>query len=569
MYYGYVRVSSYTQGQKGISLDIQEKYLRQQADLLGLEFILKREVESGKNLEGRAVLTELIKTLKKDDVLGVYDDSRLSRNTEDSIKIAVALASKGAKLQVGGRFVDVDNPTDEFTYIINSAVAQYQRKIQNAKAQASIKVQRDAGNYVIAGSLYGYDLSRKKGRTIATINESEARVIKYIHSQFQAGKNLYSISTTVGLKIGRCRVILLNPIYMGKFQISKIDRCRHPEAIREEDMIDSNIYPPIIDADTYWKSVRLYRISHKPKDYSYRKSVNEFSGVYKGYCCGAGMVSVHYTNRDYHYYGVTNHRPTCQIKMRGQVRADDIEHITRALMLLTLKSGLEVATFYNEQRALLYGSIEEVRQEIIGKEKELRENDAKIARLIDLAAEGVGIDIFKGKLASLKEEEQKIKNTITELKATVAAKEGSIDELIQAENEESIDKYLMGDKEERRNFYFRHIKSAIVYPDRIEILFINLKKFIVTRRKQLHDEYLSFRMFFNGEEQNSGRISTKDGTISFIPVKTKDEFVQWTNSYYDKLAKEVNEELTAYYEAKKQSPEVDDYKGCRHSIKTN
>lgn len=540
-YYGYVRVSTVTQGLKETSLEVQEAYLRKQAEDLGMNFILKREVESGKNLEGREVLTQLLKTLTQDEVLGVYDDSRLSRNTSDSIKIAAALANKGAKLQISGKFIDVDNPTDEFTYIINSAVAQYQRKIQNAKAKASIQLKRNRGDFICSSCFYGYELVKKRKKTIAVIKEDEARVIRYIHDAFQHNKSILSIAKAVGFNAVRVKDILVNPLYMGWFYLGNENKAKKPELITQDLLIKSNIYPAIIDENTYWNTLSKYKKFHKPRDYAYRQSVHVCSGVYRSACCGIGLVYGDYSG-DLHYYATTNHRASCKSRKRYFVRVSDLELISQAIMLLTLKSGIEVAMFYAEQRNLLYGSVQEVKDKIDAKEMELAKNAKKLQRLVDLAAEtDIGVDVFKEKITEIKKEEKDIKDEISILRITVAAQEGSIEELIEAENEDSIDEFLYGDNEQRRNFYMSHMKSAIVYEDRIEVQFTNLKQFVIEKRKTRSPKEIksSFTMYFGGEEQAKGYIYLTDGHVEFIPVEG-DDFVQYSNNYYKQLAAEVN-----------------------------
>ena len=543
-YYGYIRVSSYGQGLRETSLTVQEQFLRKRAESLGLDFILQKEVESGKDLEGRPVLAKLIKTLKKGDFLGVYDDSRLSRSAGDSIRIAQALANVGAILEIAGRVIDVENPTDELQYTINAAVAQWQRKVQNAKAKASIQLKKDSGEQVMSGSMYGYDLIRKRGKTTAVINADEAKKVKFIYDAFIKGKNLYSISKAVDLPVSRCRTVLLNPIYMGKYLIEKVNKYKNPEQITDDKLIKSQIYPAIVSEDDYWKANSLYQQSHKPRDYAYRKSIRVLSGVYRASCCGVGLVYVN-AQLSFAYYANTVHKPDCALKTRFQIREQDLESISRATMLITLLSGAEVASFYAEQRNLLYGTIDEVKQKIILKEKELKNNTVKINHLVDLVTEsGIDAAIFKNKIGELKKEESEIKNEITALRITAKAKEESVEDLIESENEESIDAFLTGDNEQVRNFYFRHIKSAIVYEDRIEILFANLKQFTVMRRKRGTKKFndVAFKMFFKGEEQNTGIINLLTGKVKFDLIETDDENInKYLNDYYAKLANDVNE----------------------------
>ena len=82
MYYGYARVS--TVEQNDTSIEVQLEFLKHQAEEIGESFTPKYEKASGKDVEGRDVLKSLLLSLKYGDILGVYDNSRVGRNTEEN-----------------------------------------------------------------------------------------------------------------------------------------------------------------------------------------------------------------------------------------------------------------------------------------------------------------------------------------------------------------------------------------------------------------------------------------------------------------------------------------------------
>jgi hypothetical protein len=104
VFYGYARVS--TIGQNDTSIEAQLEYLRLQAESLGIPFHPYSEKKSGKNLTDRDVLPMLIEKSREGDVLAVYDNSRLGRNTEENLNIVKLLHKKGVKVQINSKLVD-------------------------------------------------------------------------------------------------------------------------------------------------------------------------------------------------------------------------------------------------------------------------------------------------------------------------------------------------------------------------------------------------------------------------------------------------------------------------------
>ena len=540
-YWAYTRVSTDVQGQKETSLIVQENYLKERAKFHNMTCIVKKEVQSGKNLEGREVLVQLIKTLKAGDILGVYDDSRLSRNTEDSIKIATALANIGAKLEVAGKFVDIENPTDELTYIINSAIAQYSRKVQNSKAKASIQLKRQNGDYVSNSRFFGYDMVKKRGKAVITVNQEEAKIVQYLFDSFLNGVNIYNLRKDTGLSSTRIKDILVNPLYMGYFCLEQKKKAVHPEILVKENFIKSNNYPAIITEDLYWKVVAKYKTFHKSRDYAWRQSVHTLSGVFKSECCGAGLVYMRNIAAT-DYYAVTAHRVGCTCTDRFITRLEELESITYLLTLITLKSGIEVSSFYEEQKARLYEDVEAVEKDLDDKNKELKKLQEQEKRLLELAISAdISEELFRNKQSELKQKQKDLSHMIASLKNVVLIKKGDIEDLIESQNEDTINEFLV--TENRRDFYFNHIKKAIIHQKDIELLFKNGKGFLVNRRKTRSpkEHEVDFKMYFREEEQATGSIDFKDSRVSFYRLVGKDkETEEYLNSYYTKLAEEVN-----------------------------
>ena len=72
------------------------------ADELGLDFVEFREKESGKSISGRRMLQQAIQKAQKGDFIGFYDNSRIGRNTKESLEIVDDLINKGVSVQIAG-----------------------------------------------------------------------------------------------------------------------------------------------------------------------------------------------------------------------------------------------------------------------------------------------------------------------------------------------------------------------------------------------------------------------------------------------------------------------------------
>lgn len=550
MYYCYSRIS--TAAQKETSLEVQEAFLIRQAELLNSPYRIVREIGSGKNVEGRPQLQDLIRSVTRGDIVGCYDNSRFGRNTEENLRIAREFAEKGTRVQIGGRLLDPDNPDDELSFSLESAISTYQRKNQNKKAKASIDLKRQSGDMIITGAFYGYELRRSRGKTSAIPVEEEVRNINYVFNAFIQGVDIYTISQTIKLHPNRVRNIINEPLYIGKYFIDKEmskGKSSHPERIVEENLMNSNVYQPIVDENIFWEANRIYKMSHKPRDYSYRNSCHELTGIFHAHCCGAGYVrSRNFCyKRAYEYYAATNHRVSCTAGKKGRLlRSDYLETVSRLMILVALNSNVETAAFFSEQRDILYSTAGELRKEIKAKEKEIKGVQEKIDKLLDVMSESdMDMSLFKNKIDKLNTEQLSLKEELESMRKTLIIKEGSIDELIEAENLNSIDQFINDTIIVRRSFYERYVKSAIVYPDRFEVLFINGKKFIVYKRKRRFMTTARFDMYFNDERQSSGTFDLERGTVEFDQIRRTDnvepEFNDWINKYQNGIAEKVNQ----------------------------
>ena len=552
MYYAYCRKS--TDQQQETSFEVQRDFLIHQANLLNEEYTIFTETGSGSTMADRPVFMSLLGSLKPSDILGCYDQSRISRNSQESYIIMDTIKQKGARLQVNGKFIDPADPQDMAIFGIQAVFSDYQRSIQLSKSKEGLKKRKMNGDMVFAGDTIGYSLTKRGKTTTATIIDDEAEVIRYIYTEFSKGKSLKSLEKELwGKVLGRpykfnlenLRDLIMRPIYMG-FYLSEPYMTKHigrytEEEIREK-LIKSNIYPPIIQEDLWWDSLRRYRSVRTPHaiDYQFRWSPHTLAGVYK--CiCGKG-ISYHHRIREnekkFEVYMFQAHLPTCPYGKHISYKMDWLENITQACFLLTFLAGNEVGMFFAEKKEELDRLTFDLDKELREIEKLMKKELAKKERLISAVAEGL-LD------------NSSISNQMSKIQAALNDLEHRKSILLQEKNLRLADyeDFSIMSSQEILDTYSTHFReyllkyagkeSTLDTTDRSLLLkFINGKMFRIhyPKRSNTREYPVMIDVSFRGEEQYS--FEYHKGQIT--RMVTDNEYLQPT---LEKWRKQVNGEL--------------------------
>lgn len=133
----YSRVSTLMQVSDGVSLDVQERQLKQAAELSGFtdyEFV-REEGRSGKSISGRPALTQALKDLDegKAQALFVTRIDRLARSTKDFLSVIDRANSNGWRLVMLDLNLDTSTYQGRFVVTIMSALAEMERGIIAAR----------------------------------------------------------------------------------------------------------------------------------------------------------------------------------------------------------------------------------------------------------------------------------------------------------------------------------------------------------------------------------------------------------------------------------------------------
>lgn len=237
-YYGYVRVSTETQAEKGYGLDAQRTEIEKYAAGQGLQLAEIfadagisgniKDTDDDDAINKRAGLINLLAALEADDVVIVLNTSRLWRS--DMTKAIV----RREFMRRQARVISIEQPKydlyskDPSDYLINAimeALDVYERMSIALKLARGRTVKARGGDKPAGVCPYGYEYAADKKSVV--INDTEAAIVKRMFTLGQTGQSLSKIAEAINATGARTRhgkpfskgtisAILGNRFYVGE-----------------------------------------------------------------------------------------------------------------------------------------------------------------------------------------------------------------------------------------------------------------------------------------------------------------------------------------------------------------
>lgn len=194
---------------------------------------------SGKNIDKREKLQELLSRLDEFDIVLCYKLSRISRSVKDMANMLDRFQKTNTRFISLKENIDTEQVTGKMLIYVIAMVSEMERDNISEWVKMAKKQEFESGR-ITAKAVLGYDIINKK----LIINEKEANIVKFIFETYNKTKNYYKtakICNEKGFKgkkgntfhASSIKTIIQNQIYCGfnNFHDTKGKKGTHKQII--------------------------------------------------------------------------------------------------------------------------------------------------------------------------------------------------------------------------------------------------------------------------------------------------------------------------------------------------
>lgn len=555
MYIGYCRKSTIGQGE--CTFETQRDFLVRQAKSLNEPYEIMMETGSGSTIADRPVFMRILAELKPGTILGCYDQSRISRNSQESYIILEAIKDKQARLHVNGKFIDPDDPQDMMIFGMGAVFATYQKDIQNKKAKEGRAKQYENGDAVFTSSLFGYELIKRGKHITVNVIEEEAKIVRFIFTKYSEGWSTAKLEKELmGTPVPRdhildmiaIRRILSRPLYAG-YYLKKSNLTKQIQHYAEDEirplLVKSNLYPPLITEELWWTVFRSWRKSrYKVRPFETRFSKAELTSVFVCPDCGKGMTYLSQFNRfkvPRAIYILSRHGSGCKMLNRTLYQAKWLQTVMRVCFRLVFMEAEELNVFFKEKESELYENTKEIQSAIGAVDKSIGEIDRKISRLVQAVMEGaLTLGDVKKERDNLDKEKSVLLDRRNELEDNLMRSSIEAEEYLEIEAGKVLDEFDVN----RRDLYLRFIKDGKVYPKYLTAEFMNGKLFMIHRPTRGKPDDTLVDVSYNGRPEYSFIFSLEKGAGKVVSVNAVEDAKMWAIDQYQAIVDKAVGDMT-------------------------
>lgn len=236
----YTRVSTHMQAEKGISLEAQKETLIKYCDDNNYEYEVFEDAGiSGKSIDKRKKLQELLNRLKDFDIIIVWKLSRIGRNMRDILNMMYEFDKNNVRFISYNENIDTSNNMSKMLMYVIGICAEIERDNTSENVKLAKRQEFESGK-ITAKKVLGYDIINKQ----LVINKKEANIVKFIFATYSKTHNYYQtaqLCNSKGFKgkkgqqfhASSIKTIIQNQIYCGfnNFHKEEIKKGNHQAII--------------------------------------------------------------------------------------------------------------------------------------------------------------------------------------------------------------------------------------------------------------------------------------------------------------------------------------------------